>query len=235
MEQREQKGLLAIWADLDVDYQMTFEKWHNCEHMPERVTIPGFYVGRRYRGMDNDGHYLMFYETSSSKVLGDKPYVHSLNHPTPRTREAVARFINPARAIFSLLAKAGEAPSVDSPHLYVMRFNSPSEGIAQWHENEYLPKLCAISGVYRGRLYEVDPEISGIVTTERKIYSPHQGEQKFLMMVETASPELPGSKAWQELSKSTKEDQAMLKGLEDRDERVYWLDFSMYAPRVHSQ
>ena len=235
MEQIEQKGLLAIWADVDENYQMTFEKWHNCEHMPERVNIPGFYVGRRYRGMENDGHYLMFYETSSSKVLGDKPYVHSLNHPTPRTREAVARFINPARAIFSLLAKAGEAPSVDSPHLYVMRFNSPSKGIAQWYENEYLPKLCAIPGVYRGRLYEVDPEISGIVTTERKIYSPRQGEQRFLAMVEIASPELPGSKAWQELPRGTTEGQAMLKGLEDKDERVYWLDFTMYAPRAHSQ
>jgi hypothetical protein len=137
--------------------------------------------------MDNDGHYLMFYETSSSKVLGDKPYVHSLNHPTPRTREAVARFINPARAIFSLLARAGEAPSVESPHLYVMRFNSPSKAIAQWHENEYLPQLCSMPGVYRVRLYEVDPETSGIVTTERKIYSPRQGEQRFLMMAEIVS------------------------------------------------
>jgi hypothetical protein len=234
-KQNEAKGLLAVWADIEEDYRITFKRWHNCEHVPERVNIPGFYVGRRYRGMDNDGHYLMFYETSNSKVLGDKPYLHSLNHPTPRTREAVARFINPARAIFSLLARAGEAPLVDSPHLYVMRFNSPSKAIAQWHENEYLPQLCAMPGVYRGRLYEVDPETSGIVTTERKIYSPRQGEQRFLLMVEIASPELPGSKAWQELPKRVKEGEAMLKGLEDIDERVYWLDFSMYAPRIHPQ
>ncbi len=230
MERGEPKGLLAIWADVGEDYQLTFEKWHNCEHMPERVTIPGFYVGRRYRGMDQDGHYLMFYETSSSKVLGDEPYLHSLNHPTRRTREAVARFRNPARAIFSLLARAGEPPLVDSPHLYVMRFNSRSQGIVQWCESEYLPGLCAVSGVYRGRLYEVDPDISGIVTTERNIYSPRQGEQRFLVMVEMASPELPESKDWQELSKRTKEGQAMLKGLKDMEERSYWHDFSMYAP-----
>lgn len=39
MRQERTKGLLAIWADSDEDYRAEFEKWHQCEHTAERVTI----------------------------------------------------------------------------------------------------------------------------------------------------------------------------------------------------
>lgn len=39
MGRQEMKGLLAIWADIDEDYRMEFEKWHNCEHMADRVKL----------------------------------------------------------------------------------------------------------------------------------------------------------------------------------------------------
>ena len=54
MTRAEPAGLMAFWADIDPDYEMRFLEWHNCEHMPERVSVPGFCEGRRYRGIDND-------------------------------------------------------------------------------------------------------------------------------------------------------------------------------------
>jgi hypothetical protein len=39
------QGLLAFWADIDSDYVLRFQQWHNCEHMPERLSIPGFLGG----------------------------------------------------------------------------------------------------------------------------------------------------------------------------------------------
>ncbi len=44
------KGLMGFWADIDEDYVLRFQEWHNYEHIPERVGIPGFNAGRRYRG-----------------------------------------------------------------------------------------------------------------------------------------------------------------------------------------
>ena len=89
------KGLLINWADIDIDYQLTYQKWHNCEHIIERVTIPGFCNGRRYRGTERPEHFIMLYETKDSGVLGGEHYLHSLNNPTPRTRDAIKRFRNP--------------------------------------------------------------------------------------------------------------------------------------------
>ena len=36
-------GLMAFWAEIDESYVDRFRQWHNCEHMPERVSVPGFF------------------------------------------------------------------------------------------------------------------------------------------------------------------------------------------------
>ena len=41
-------GVVAIWHDLLPEAKGDFYEWHNREHMPERVGIPGFRRGRRY-------------------------------------------------------------------------------------------------------------------------------------------------------------------------------------------
>jgi hypothetical protein len=46
------RGLMVFWADIDADYLPRFQEWHNTEHIPERISIPGFNVGRRYRGAE---------------------------------------------------------------------------------------------------------------------------------------------------------------------------------------
>ena len=48
-------GLMAFWSDIDDDYVLRYQEWHNCEHVPERVAIPGFLRGRRYRDSSGGG------------------------------------------------------------------------------------------------------------------------------------------------------------------------------------
>ena len=41
-------GAVCIWHDLLPEASDDFYQWHNREHMPERVGIPGFRRGRRF-------------------------------------------------------------------------------------------------------------------------------------------------------------------------------------------
>jgi hypothetical protein len=41
-------GVVCIWHDLLPEARDEYHQWHNREHMPERVGIPGFRRGRRY-------------------------------------------------------------------------------------------------------------------------------------------------------------------------------------------
>jgi hypothetical protein len=101
--------------DIDDDYQLRFLKWHNCEHIPERLSIPGFRAGRRYRSMDAASDFLILYDTLETDVLTSEPYLNRLNHPTSRTRDALKHFRNPIRTIYSLIAGIGRSrPKLDA-------------------------------------------------------------------------------------------------------------------------
>ena len=42
------QAVVAIWNGIAPEGRTEFYEWHNREHMPERVGIPGFRRGRRY-------------------------------------------------------------------------------------------------------------------------------------------------------------------------------------------
>ena len=100
-------GLMAFWADIDPAYEPRFLEWHNCEHMPERVSVPGFVEGRRYHGIGSAPAYLMMYLTESAEVLQSDAYLARLNDPTPWTTDSLGHFRNPSRNIHDLRAGLG--------------------------------------------------------------------------------------------------------------------------------
>ena len=230
----EMNGLLAIWADIDEDYRIEFEKWHNCEHMADRVTIPGFNIGYRYQGIGDAPYSLMIYETLDSTVLESEPYLHSKNNPTPWAREALSHYRNTVRMIYNLLETVGKKASTQAPYIFVVRFNSESgaeQEITEWCKEEFLPKIITLPGVHRGRLWEVNAEISNIITEEQKIYGRMKTEQqRFLALIEMGSMNLPESKVWQDIYMRSHRSGTSLQKMKNVSEELYWLRFVMYAP-----
>lgn len=178
-------GLMVFWAEIDPDYMARFRAWHNCEHIPERVSIPGFIAGRRYVAMDGSTRVLMMYETTDASVLGGAPYQARLNDPTPWTRESLGHFRNPSRNVYGLVADAGATDFFAAPYMISVRGNgAPDEGM--------VAELAGHDGIGRARLYALDEAISGIKTAERKIYGgTGAGEQQWLLLAETALPDAP--------------------------------------------
>jgi hypothetical protein len=37
----EANGIMAFWADIDADCVTEYRRWHNCEHMLERIRVCG--------------------------------------------------------------------------------------------------------------------------------------------------------------------------------------------------
>lgn len=184
-------GLMAFWADIAPDYVLRYQEWHNCEHVPERVNIPGFLRGRRYRERSGEPSFLMFYETETPAVLGSDAYLAALNNPTPWTREALQYFRNPARNIYSLIADRGAPQLNPAPYAFTSRFNldaASEEKVLASYCDRWLPALAGAEGVVRARLYRVDEDATSIVTSERKIYGGGLGGQRYLALVESLQP-----------------------------------------------
>ncbi len=67
------EGAVAIWNGIAEEGRKDFYDWHLHEHMPERLGIPGFLRGRRYRAADKETkpEFFTLYETSTFEVIRD--------------------------------------------------------------------------------------------------------------------------------------------------------------------
>ncbi|KAJ7710439.1 hypothetical protein B0H17DRAFT_1190182 [Mycena rosella] len=90
-------GLLIIWGSIsptELD-EPAFNDWWTNEHLPERLTLPGFLRCRRFVDPATsptaapESKYLVWYEVDDTKALVSPQYMEKLNNPTPRT----ARFM----------------------------------------------------------------------------------------------------------------------------------------------
>ena len=217
-------GLMAFWMEIDRDYLQRFREWHNCEHAFERVSVPGFLSGQRYGSLERDDAFLIFYETETTAVLGSEAYQAALNRPTPWTKETLAHFRNPARTIYSLAETHGAPPPVPAPYVASLRFNLSGGGLDDLKDS-LLRRPAAADLVSRVRLYAMDEAISGIMTSERKIYGGGPGKQQYLVLYEILRP-------FAELAEGTLPERPALKaaGLQDLFLDRFWLEFALRAP-----
>ncbi|MCP4237783.1 MAG: hypothetical protein GY770_30140 [Aestuariibacter sp.] len=217
----EKNGLMAFWSDIKPDYVLQFQEWHNCEHIPERISIPGFYRGSRYRASDGRPHFLMFYETESPDIMNSGPYIDALNSPSSWTKEALNYFRNPVRNIYQLVFSCGDEGSLVAPWLTSVRFNC-SIGTDFSQMSNWIAAIVLQSDVYRARLFEVEKEISSIMTSERKIYGGVSGGQRYLAMIEHSVPSLQSNS----LAKADTAISARTKWRQNECIRNYWLEIS---------
>ena len=75
---------LGIWIDVDAKALDDFNAWYREQHIPERLSVPGFLRGRRYEATGAGPAYFTLYETTDAAVLSSEPYLARLNSPTFR-------------------------------------------------------------------------------------------------------------------------------------------------------
>jgi hypothetical protein len=228
----EATGLMAFWADIADDYVAEFREWHNCEHIPERVSVPGFTMGRRYCGIDGAPMFLMSYETADTGVLQSKPYLERLNAPTPWTRKSVAQFKNGVRTIYTLLGSAGTPSPTEAAYVLTARFDlDPADEDAwlAWARDRYLPALAAVDGVHRARLYAVDEAGSNVETSERGLHGAVPSGQRYCAWIEFATRDVPDDPAFAAAGKAGP-DGGGVERQKNLLNEVFWLDFVLASP-----
>ncbi|MFT3718744.1 hypothetical protein [Pseudorhodoferax sp.] len=77
-------ALLSLWNGVAPGRRAEYERWHQLEHVPERVWVPGFVAGTRYRA---DGpapaEYFTLYELRDLACLDSAAYRALVDAPTP--------------------------------------------------------------------------------------------------------------------------------------------------------
>jgi len=175
-------GALAIWNGIADGADAEFVEWHVREHMPERVSIPGFISGRRYTAIDGHPKYFNFYEVESPAVLRSAAYLSRLNRPSPWTTRVVSTFTDTSRTLCRVAASAGIGSGT---FVVVARFAAPVEPNAAC---AFVRALPGNAGICAAHLF-LREEGPAQVTSETRLRSAPDVTWPAVLIVETATAE----------------------------------------------
>jgi len=142
-------AVLAIWTDVIPDAEAPFNEWYHREHMPDRLKVPGFRQGRRYRSFDGAPRYLAIYDVNSFATFSSRPYRSRLDHPTPQTCQIMPNFRNTTRALCRVSASAGSGVGGVLLSMWLSPQNDQRDRLREWiaatlHSLHTTPGLCIV-------------------------------------------------------------------------------------------
>jgi hypothetical protein len=184
------EAVVAIWNGIAPEGRNDFYAWHIHEHMPERLGIPGFRRGRRYRSLDNSTQpeFFTLYEVDTFQVLQGQDYANRLNSPTPWTRKATSHFLDTSRALARVLGSYGRGLG---GVLLTLRFDVPPEDAEQTRRDilALLPQVAEMPQIAGVHLCRADLEASDAKTSESKGRSDIKAPPRWFLMFEACTPE----------------------------------------------
>ncbi|QRM53254.1 DUF4286 family protein [Sinorhizobium sp. BG8] len=178
------KAVVAIWNDILPEGRENFIEWHNREHIPERVAIPGFLRGRRYVAEYGNPEYFTLYEAVDGAVLTGSAYLERLNRPTPWTKQSTADFRNTVRGVCGTEYSRG---SGDGGFILTLRFDADLDRRTALEKAivAQLEPIGRLKGVSGAHLCIADSAASGIETAERK--GRQVGVPNWIILIEGSS------------------------------------------------
>jgi len=156
------KAAVLIWNDVIESGQTSFYEWHDKEHIPERLGLPGFLRGRRYRGKGT-AEWLTVYEASDLSVLTSEAYVERLNNPTPATSQNLVSFRNTARSICAVEVSIGESTGG-----HALTIDLPGIGAQAGIIEDTMRAALTLTGVLSVHLLRADEAASRLDTRESR-------------------------------------------------------------------
>lgn len=182
------QGVIAIWNGIAEEARAEFYAWHVSEHMPERVGIPGFVRGRRYRAIDQTTHpeFFTLYELTSFEVATSQDYLNRLNAPTPWTRKVTAAFRDTSRGLARVLVSAGPGPG---GVLATLRFAAPSSAASSTALGDLIYEIVQLPMITGAHLAAANARASNVKTAESETRSDIQAPPDWFVLVEACAPE----------------------------------------------
>src|SRR5512135_2776539 len=160
-------GALVLNFDVDPAGIAEHDHWHTKEHMPERLSIPGFLRGTRWIAEDASPRYLVIYEVRDVNVLTGADYLQRLNNPSPWTSKTMTSLRGMRRGFCRVEGSVG----LGIGHALLQVHFSAQEGRRQalrdWLLQDALPRIASDPGFASAHILE--SAITPPMTDEQRI------------------------------------------------------------------
>ncbi len=167
------QAALLLSFDVAPDMLAEHDDWHTHEHLPERLSIPGFLRGSRWTALGGGPRYFVMYEVESLATLTSEAYLARLNAPSAWTQKMMPGYRGMNRGLCSVTASFGAG--IGGAALLV-RFR-PAAGkeelLRRWLRDQALPPLASLRGVGGAHLFEA--AAAAPMTNEQRIRGADAG------------------------------------------------------------
>lgn len=163
------QGALVIWHGITSEGDLEMIRWHDREHVAERVGIPGFLRGRRYDRPDRRLEYLDLYETQTVETVRSAPYILRLNFPTPWTQRVLPHFRNTVRLGCRVVETAGRGQGGGLVTVRVRPARGRDADLERWLRETVPAALLDETGVIGVHLLRTVAETTRVKTAEGKL------------------------------------------------------------------
>ena len=176
-------GSAAMLLSFDVVSEAIAEHddWHTHEHLPERLSIPGFLRGSRSIALRGEPRYLVLYEVAQLETLTSAAYLERLNSPSAWTSKMMPHYRSMSRGLCSVVASHGLGMGSLT---YVVRFKpdvQAAPSLRRWLLDEVLPAVPARRGV--GSAHLLQRAAAAQMTNEQRIRGADAGVDAALLLM----------------------------------------------------
>ncbi|MEO8674235.1 MAG: hypothetical protein ABI569_01570 [Casimicrobiaceae bacterium] len=143
------------------------DDWHTHEHLPERLSIPGFLRGTRWVALRGQPRYFVMYEVKELATLTSEAYLERLNHPSPWTSKMMPHYRGMTRGFCSVTGSFGFGIGLVGLSLRFKPATGAESSLRMRLLEDILPRLPSRPGIGSVHLFEgvLAPE----VTNEQRI------------------------------------------------------------------
>ena len=175
-------GSAAMLLSFDVaaDAVEEHDRWHTHEHLPERLSIPGFIRGTRWTSTEGEPRYMVLYEVKDLDVLSSEAYLARLNNPTPWTTKMMPHYRGMRRGLCKVVGSFGFGQGGTA---CLLRFSAQPDHGGQLNEcllNEVLPAVPSATGL--GTVHLLEGAATAAMTNEQRIRGADQGMDRALIV-----------------------------------------------------
>lgn len=149
------------------------DDWHTHEHLPERLSIPGFVRGTRWVALRGRPRYLVMYEVQQLATLTSEAYLERLNNPSLWTSKMMRHYRDMTRGFCTVTAGFG----LGVGHVGLLIRLTPEAGadssLREWLLQDILPYLPSNPGL--GSVHLLEGTQTPPMTNEQRIRGADAG------------------------------------------------------------
>jgi hypothetical protein len=184
------RAVLAFSHDVTAGSELDWTEWHDREHIPERLAVPGFLRLRRYVALAHGPRFFYFYETESLAVLQSPAYVERLSNPTPWTKRCMPYVVNNKRTACRVSATLGGGIGGVLSVADIGPAPGREDALRGWLVDVALPAALGKTGMVAVHLGEADAGATTVRTDEKKLLQAPDATARWLVLLEGVDRDL---------------------------------------------